>query len=205
MVSQEVVDAIRYAHLLSVAVGLGAAALADIQVFQSVRKPITRQLIAQLKLQHKVVWAALAGMWLSGLALIYIRTGFALDAFTPKLYSKLFVVTLLTLNAHFIGRLAIPMLRQGIGRPPTGLPFSGKLVGGWISAMSSASWLLALGMGGSKVLAVSGWGVFALLLPGSYGVMLLGATLAAIFMHALNWAERRWPAPEETWFEEAVS
>lgn len=183
MNSPEMIDAIRYGHLLFVAIGLGAAFLADLQMVQRLNRPVTRGLLTQLELYHKLVWAGLLGMWITGLALIYVRTGFALAEFTPKLFSKLGIVTILTVNAMLIGRVAMPLLRDAYGQAPNDLPLPRKVIGGWVASLSSISWLMALALGGSKVLAVSDWVTFAWLLPGAYLAGLAGSTGVVMLAH----------------------
>lgn len=183
MTSPEMIDAVRYGHLLCVAIGLGAAFLADIQVMQRLNRPVTRALLSQLALYHKLVWAGLIGMWITGLALIYIRTGFVLTEFSPKLFSKLGIVSVLTLNAMLIGRVAMPMLKEAYGQAPNDLPLPRKIVGGWVASLSSVSWLMALALGGSKVLAVSDWMTFAWMLPGAYLLGLVGSSVLVMGAH----------------------
>lgn len=198
--SPEMIDVIRYCHLLSVAIGLGAAFLADLQVFQRLNRPVTRNLLSQLALYHKLVWAGLAGMWITGLVLIYIKTGFIGAEFTPKLMSKIGIVSVLTLNALLIGRLAMPMLQNAYGQAPNDLPLVRKIMGGWLASLSSVSWLLALALGGSKVLAVSDWSTFAVLVPGAYLMGLVGSSTVVL---ALHFRERLLaPAPKAAWLTE---
>lgn len=183
MNSPELLDIIRYGHLLCVAIGLGAAFLADFQVSQRLNRPVTRALLSQLELYHKLVWAGLIGMWLTGIALIYARTGFVLSEFTPKLISKIGIVSVLTLNAMLIGRIAMPMLKNAYGQAPNDLPLKRKILGGWVASLSSASWLMALALGESKVLATGDWSTFVWLVPSAYAVGLICASVVVVAFH----------------------
>ncbi|MEM1273842.1 MAG: hypothetical protein AAGF88_08495 [Pseudomonadota bacterium] len=177
------VDLVRYGHLLSVAVGLGAAAMADYTAMTGLRRRVSPEFLTILKTAHNMIWPALIAMWITGLALIGIRTGFDLSAFSPKLFAKLTVVTLLTANAHAIGKLAMPLMAQntGLGALSQAELRACAVMGG----VSSASWLLALAMGSSKVLAAAPAGVFLLLVPIAYG--------AAIFVSFRTLAWMRGP------------
>ena len=104
------VDMIRYVHLLCVAIGFGASFLADIHVLGRLGSKITDGTLETLHHYHKIVWTALILMWITGLLLIYVRTGFVLSNFSPKLFVKIGTVSLLTINAILIGRLAMPMV-----------------------------------------------------------------------------------------------
>jgi hypothetical protein len=170
-------DAVRYGHLLSVAIGLGTAFGADVAAVGDLRKPISNVLIVKLHRLHTIIWPALGAMWASGLVLVYFRTGFIWDSFSPKLCAKLTVVTLLTLNAIMISRYALPMLVRNRGRLMAELPLGEQCISSLVSGVSSASWLLALAMGSSKLLADAGPEVFAALLPVVYGCATLSSLI----------------------------
>ena len=105
MESSIFIDLVRYGHLFAVAIGFGAAFMADYVVLTRLRRGISAETMGILTLCHQLIWGAVIAMWITGICLIGIRTGFAPSAFTPKLFAKLFVVTLLTGNAVIIGRL----------------------------------------------------------------------------------------------------
>jgi hypothetical protein len=184
---QLLIDAARYAHILVIAVGFGAAFLADYQILSCLRRPIDDRLLHVLDLCHNIIWKMVIGMWITGLILIQLRTQFVLENFTPKLVSKLVTVAILTANAGLISHIAMPLIRSSRGRSLFALPTGSKLMLGIVGAVSSASWMLAMAMGSSKVLAASSAGVFILLLPLIYisavllaiGLMSWGGMLAA--------------------------
>ena len=177
------IDAARYAHILTVAIGFGAAFLADFHVVARLGRPIDDELTTTLHLCHSVIWKMVIGMWVTGLILVQIRTGFVLENFTPKLISKLVTVAILTANAFLISKIAMPLVEENRGRSLMWLPLSSKLCLAGIGAISSASWMLALAMGSSKVLAGSGWVVFAVLMPFIY---FAGVSLAVAVMYLLH-------------------
>ena len=165
---QLLIDLARFAHILVIAVGFGAASLADYQVLRQLARPVDDRMLHVLDLSHAVIWKVVIGMWITGLILIQIRTQFVPANFTPKLMGKLVTVAILTANSGLIGRIAMPMIRRARGQSLLSLPFGSKLVLAAIGAVSSASWMLAMAMGSSKVLAASGGGVFLVLLPVAY-------------------------------------
>jgi len=167
------VDFVRYAHLLAVAVGLGAAAMADYAAFTGLRRKVSEDFLTILKTSHTMIWPAVIVMWVTGIALIGIRTGFELQAFTPKLFAKLFVVTALTLNAVAIGRIGMGLIARdgGLKALKPDEMRRAALMGG----VSSASWLFALALGSSRFLAEAPASLFLLLIPLVY----LGAVFAA--------------------------
>lgn len=185
MNDQIITDSIRYLHLLAIAVGLGGSVLADLQVVRKVDQMITHDLMERLKHLHHIVALALVAMWISGAGLIHIRTGFVLEEFSPKLFSKLGVVTMLSFNAMLIGFVALPLLEKCDGVRLVDLSLKRKIACGWLASFSGASWLMALAMGESKVLAAAGWDVFTYYVPMIYVLALTAATVAAVLAHLL--------------------
>jgi hypothetical protein len=178
-----ITDSVRYAHLFSVAVGIGASFMADSLVLARLDKPVDQHLIDRLHHYHRFVWLALGAMWISGAAMVYIRTGFDLANFSPKLFSKLAVVSMLTLNALLIGGFAMPIVERSIGRPLLGMSLHQKIGCALIGSVSSTSWLIALAMGESKILAASGWDVFSRFVPSAYLSSLLLACSVMFVLH----------------------
>jgi hypothetical protein len=89
---QILIDAARYAHILAVAAGFGAAFLADFHMLSRLNRPVDDRLMVTLHLCHSIVSKAVIAMWITGIIMIGIRTGFVLENFSPKLFSKLLTV-----------------------------------------------------------------------------------------------------------------
>lgn len=176
-------DGVRYVHLLSVAIGIGASFFADLSVFQNVKKPVSDGLLDTLSKCHRVVWAALIVMWISGVAMIYLRTNFILADFSPKLYTKILVVSILAINAILIGEIAQPALARMLGRSPLEMPLRMKLPLATMAGVSTLSWLFALALGSSKFLAQGGSEMFYTLVMASYGTCLVVAVGTAVALH----------------------
>ena len=157
------VDIVRYGHLLAVAVGLGAAAMADYAAFCGLRRKVSDEFLAILHAAHTMIWPALIAMWVTGILLIGIRTGFQLSAFSPKLFAKLFVVSALTMNAVMIGRHGLALIARegGLKRLSEEEMRLASILGG----VSSASWLFALALGSSRFLAEAPTTLFLALVP----------------------------------------
>ena len=183
MEPQVFIDAARYAHILAVAIGFGAAFLADYHIISRIGRPIDDDLTTTLHLCHSVIWKMVFAMWVTGLVLIQIRTSFLSANFTPKLICKVLTVAILTGNALLISKIAVPLVEKNRGRSLMWLPLGQKLRLAGIGAVSSASWMLALAMGSSKVLAASGWIVFAVFMPVIY---FLGVFAAVAIMYLLH-------------------
>jgi hypothetical protein len=140
-------------------------------------------LMVTLHLCHSIVSKAVIAMWITGIIMIGIRTGFVLENFSPKLFSKLLTVSILTANAVLISRFAMPLVEDSRGRNIMWLPLKIKLQFAAIGAVSTTSWLLAMAMGVSKVLAASGPLTFVLLVPPVYGLSVMVAVATMYLLH----------------------
>ena len=94
---------------------------------------------------------------------------------TPKLMAKVVTVTVLTVNACAIAWVAMPILHKARGRSIAELPARTRSLLSLIGGISTASWILALAMGVSKVLAASPAATFVYLMPAAYVAATLGA------------------------------
>ena len=103
-------DAARAAHLVGLAIGFGVAIVADISAARMLIRPLDARETRALHRFHRMVALGLALFWSSGLVLLWLRTGFDPANFSAKLMTKLGVVTLLTINAILIGRIALPVM-----------------------------------------------------------------------------------------------
>jgi hypothetical protein len=90
---------------------LGTSFLADISVLYRVNSPLKQSVLDSLHVYHRIGTWALIGMWVTGGMLIYLRTGFIWENFSPKLIAKIVVVALLTLNSLMINVYIMPKLK----------------------------------------------------------------------------------------------
>ncbi|MGJ8609834.1 MAG: hypothetical protein ACSHWY_01985 [Octadecabacter sp.] len=176
-------DSARFIHLLAVAIGIGASFFADFTVLQNIKRPVINPLIQMLHSCHRIVWGALIVMWASGLALIYLRTNFVLSNFSPKLFTKILVVSVLAINAILIGKFAMPTFARMQGRSPLDMPLRHKLPLACMAGVSTLSWLLALALGSSRFLAQGSADLFYVLISASYGGCLVVALAASYALH----------------------
>lgn len=169
--------ALVYGHVLVCAFAITAVLRTDLKI---VFGNICEQEIARAA---KEISFLLAALWVSGLAIIYIDTGFsaAILATKPKLLLKLMCVVTLTLNGIALHNISFPVLTRlhGIFTPRESILL---VVTG---ALSTSHWMLAAFIGMSQPLGrlplqtlFTGYGLFVLavvtcslplipLLPGS--------------------------------------
>ncbi len=178
------IDIIRGVHLLALALGLGTSIYLDLRILSRFRRPVSTGLLAEFHRIHRLVFVALGLLWLSGLALIGVRTGFDLATFSPKLWLKLGVVTLLSLNALLIGLVVMPTLERLEGAPLGALPRFKRCLLAPIAAVSIFSWLAALALGSSKQLKMSNWDMLIHLFLPAFAAIVLITELVALLAPA---------------------
>jgi len=142
-------------HMLALALGLGAALLADWVVLRKLTFGIVSQKAAgQLDDLSHAVSAGLALIWVTGALLVADN---ALDApasiMNQKLWAKLVIVTVLTLNAVLLHRMVLPRATSRIGQPLFETRFDRvSLVSVLLGAISAVSWMFAAYLGVAREL-----------------------------------------------------
>ena len=169
-------DFMRATHLLGMALGFGIALLADLFAARAVIRALDDRDIETLEILHRLVWMGLILLWMSGLVLLWLRTGFDPDRFSPKLMTKLAVVVFLTANALAIGRIGLPTLRAYQSWRFGDLPLPQRLQLSALGTISAACWISALSLGVFSQLGPLQWEVLSLYI----GVVYLGALVAAL-------------------------
>lgn len=189
-------DIIRFGHVIGIALGLGLAIYVDGRFLRALSAPIRSSELADLRAIHTHVIAAMGVLWVTGLALLYARTGFALSEFAPKLYYKIGVVSLLTINAVLIGRSVMPRLQGYVGMSFIEIPVKIRLQMALIGGISAACWLSLLALGVFQVFKTMGaWAIadvlrwfFVLPLTGALGMALLAPAGFGLYRY---WVRRR--------------
>ena len=97
----------RNVHIVMLVMCLGLAALADLTAAKSISRPLSDRSLARLHRYHSALSTGLILLWISGIAIIWLKTSFDVSQFSPKLMAKIAVVTLLSFNALVIGRVAL--------------------------------------------------------------------------------------------------
>lgn len=169
-------------HVLALALGLGAALLADWIVIRKLAFGIVSQrAVAQLLDLSRAVGAGLVLIWVTGAFLVADN---ALDApasiMNQKLWAKLVIVAALTCNALLLHRVVLPMVKGRIGYPlfttvlhP--LPMLSILLG----VVSAVSWIFAAYLGVAREL--NGHANLTAIL-GTYAMVVLWLWLGAVLM-----------------------
>jgi hypothetical protein len=133
-----------FLHLVAFALAFAEIVRAD---FRLLRAP--RIDFAGLDTSARLVGVALLALWITGLGLVALDTGFdpAAIAAKPKLVAKLIAVTVLTGNGVLLHHYAFPVLRSG-ARSHVRVATIAAL-----GAVSSVSWTYAAFAGSARLIA----------------------------------------------------
>ncbi|MEM9062569.1 MAG: hypothetical protein AAGD13_19085 [Pseudomonadota bacterium] len=185
------VDFVRILHLAAMAVALGSIAATHTSTLKSLSNPLDRAKIGQLEMIHHMVKAALAVLWLSGIGLIGIRTGFQLENFSPKLWTKVAVVAMLTITAFAIQVRVLPLLNASIGRSIRDLELGTKLRLAFFVGLSAAGWGSAMMLGAVRIFKPMPWTDLIAIFGGLHFTAVVGLMLAAWVLHRIRFAPAR--------------
>lgn len=188
---QALIDVLRATHLVCFAAGMGTGVYFDFRTFRTLGDPINLADIHSLERLHLWIFAAFCGLWVTGIALIYVRTAFDISSFSPKLWLKIGVMSLLVVNSLAISRVVIPVLRASVGSAMIALPTARLLIISQIAIISMYCWSSGLLLGSSVVLKHAHWQV---LLP--LAAMWL-ALLTVLGQMAVVLVRRRQPVSSE--------
>lgn len=158
-----------YLHVLAFAVAVAEVVRGDLRLLKQPRIDGSEM----LRTGH-LVSLALVALWGTGLALVYLETGFDLAQILakPKLVAKLVVVGALTANGFLLHAAAFPMLTGGRVQPR-----NAALMCSMLGAVSTVSWLYASFLGVGRIIAPQMTvGLFLDL----YGLALVGGLLVAV-------------------------
>lgn len=187
-------DAARALHLLGLALGFGLALVADASAARLMVRPLDSREVTALQRLHRTVSLGLVLFWVSGLVLLYLRTGLQFQNFSAKLMTKLGVVTLLTVNAVMIGRLALPVIVATRGLRFGALPQPVRVQMAILGALSTAGWISAMTLGVFSQLRTTEWSLLSEIVGIIYLTALSGALMAAWVAPFIDAALDRHPA-----------
>ena len=109
---------IKIFHLIGLIMGFGGAVLLDITIFKhGVLRPISKYTIHQTELLSRFVTWGLILLWSTGLGLIALNMMDKPEYLTnQKLWAKMAIVVLLTINGVFVHNRVLPILREKVGQ-----------------------------------------------------------------------------------------
>ncbi|WP_064503896.1 hypothetical protein [Methylobacterium platani] len=180
-------------HLIGLSFGLGGATMLDFWILRWMRWGSLPGEIARIFLfVSKVVSVGLGLLWLSGLGFLAVYAVESPDKFdNPKLWAKIAVVLVLTINGLLIHAVVLPGVLRDLSRPMldgvSGLRTGIFLVSG---AVSGVSWYAAFALGLMRELNGR---VPATLLLALWLAAVTAASLAAYvyWLHLREWSRGR--------------
>jgi hypothetical protein len=109
---------IKIFHLLGLVMGFGGAILLDATIFtRGVIRPVSQYTIHQAEVLSRIVSLGLVLLWGTGIGLIWLNLAEKPEYLTnQKLWAKIFIVVLLTMNGVFIHNKVMPLLKQRVGK-----------------------------------------------------------------------------------------
>jgi hypothetical protein len=134
---------IKIVHLLGLVMGLGGALLLDATILsRGIMRPISEYLLHQMKILSRIVSAGLAILWVSGFALIWMNWLVKPEYIeNPKLWAKIAIVCVLTLNGILIHAKIMPYMQKRLGqRMFESEPNKQLLLFTLVASVSAISW-----------------------------------------------------------------
>lgn len=170
-------------HVLGLVIGMGTAVFLDVLLVRHLyRAPITEQTILNARLGGTLVTIGLVLLWISGLGfLILMWSQGSPNLMSPKVWSKVTIVCLLSLNGMLIHDLLFSKIEEGIGAPllakadlKAAMPFF------LLGTISVTGWFFSFFLGMVRELNFAYAGYVFLLV---YAVMVGAALMIACLMH----------------------
>lgn len=176
---------LRLLHFLGLALGLGTATFLDLMILRfMLRGRIRKQQLNIFTFGSHAVTAGLIVLWVSGAGFLWLYSVANPDMLAnPKIWAKVAVVWVLTLNAVYLHLFVLPILNRQAGRslleelPPRDR--SMMVVGGVVSAVS---WYFPLAIAAQSWL---NYRVPLLQIFATYVALLAAALLTALAVSVL--------------------
>jgi len=143
-------SALRFLHFIGLALGLGAATLLDLMLLRFfLTRSITRELMSVFRFATRVVNIGLIILWITGIAfMVHYAIFDPIKLTNGKIWAKLSIVAVLTLNGVFIHAFLLPRLDARIGRPLfAGMSRGERLTMQFSGAVSVTSWYVPAMLG----------------------------------------------------------
>lgn len=109
---------LRLVHFSGVVLGLGGAVFLDLMLSRYRRSTVSAELVAHVEWISRFIAAGLLLLWISGLGFLFLyQVTDPEKLLNPKIWAKVTIVSILTINGFAIHRFVIPFIRRQIGSP----------------------------------------------------------------------------------------
>jgi hypothetical protein len=144
------------AHLVGIVLGVGGATAADFLILRrAIFAPIEAGVVQSVSFLSQIVSAGLVLLWVSGTGLFFeIWDKTPAYHTNQKLWAKITIVAVLTINAFIIHGNVLPRLQQQVGRRLfSGLTLREQITFVASSSVSGVSWYVPLVLGPARELS----------------------------------------------------
>lgn len=147
-------SAITFLHLSGLIFGVGGAWILDGFLLAHLNDPLSKERYRTIEFISKNVIAGLIILWISGFAFIAYYYLFSPEfLYNQKVWAKIFIVSVLTINGVLVHNIILPYLKKSIGSTLVDLLSNYEIrVMASIGVMSFISWLFPIILGVTKTL-----------------------------------------------------
>jgi hypothetical protein len=141
---------LRIVHFIGLALGLGAATVLDLMIFRFfINGKVTSEQWAVFHFGSRIVNAGLVILWITGFGFLAYYAAFEpVKVGNEKVWAKMMIVLILTINGFFIHSVILPKVKAQIGRSlMEGMSTAQKSVLLTSGAISATSWYVPLLLG----------------------------------------------------------
>ncbi|WP_018240700.1 hypothetical protein [Ensifer sp. BR816] len=172
---------LRLVHFAGLVIGFGGAVFLDLFIARYRRMTMTAELISNIEWVSRFVALGLLLLWISGAGfLLLYQMSEPEKLMNPKIWAKVTIVAILSINGFAIHRLVLPFLRRRIGSQLlAGLKPRTKVALIWCGVVSAVSWSVPVVLGAAPQL---NFAVPCTAILGAYALALAQAFLIAVFV-----------------------
>lgn len=141
---------VKMVHLVGLMMGFGGAVLTDfVALFGAILKPIDKLVVQISTILSKIVFVGLFILWGSGAILLYIRiSNDSIVLTNEKIWAKVAIVTLLTINGFVVHRFALHRMAKRVGQRLFDASTPNETAAlCFVAAVSSVSWIVPFVLG----------------------------------------------------------
>lgn len=177
-----------YAHLIACCVAIGMVLTSDFAMIKELFKGGKSHLqdASHMESLQKTVSGALAVLWITGLAIIWVDIGDKGLSYllNPKLQAKIAIVMLLTFNGMLLHSLVLPALQKAGSLLK--LEFNMRMFALFAGALSGVSWFYAAMLGVGRPLS---WKYSLTEILAAYPLLIIAGFMAMALL--TQWAKNR--------------
>ncbi len=172
---------LRLIHFAGLIVGFGGAVFLDLLLARYRRTILTGELVSNVEWVSRFVALGLLLLWISGIGFLLLYNASEPEKLmNPKIWAKITIVAILSINGLAIHRLVLPFLRHRIGTQLlSGLRRRTKVALVGCGVVSSVSWSVPVVLGAAPQLNFS---VSCAVILAAYALVLALAFLFALFV-----------------------